>query len=645
MFANAQMLYHLLWAVPLTTALIILTRRRRARILSAFYSDDAQAGRASMAVSRGARLFRGVMIVLTIAGIGVAIAGPRWGTEGKRDRTVGCDVLILLDLSKSMLARDSKPDRITYAKSLVDELLTQLPESRFGIIAFAGTAYSVVPLTTSQDSVRMILDDLDPMDQPYGGSHLEEALKTLMERQPVSGSSFAPVVILSDGEELDGSAKALIPKLKERGFTIFSVGIGDPSLKSRIQLPDNTFVTYKGQPVRTRLNPEALQALATQTDGMYLHADMEPLVMEKVADVIRRKMKVGVRTDSGMRPTERFQWVLAAAITFLFLRLLMSERRLAPAAAIIACMCMPLNGAADAEAQSLTELQEIVENTTDPRLKARRSFVLALRLQHEGAVGEAEALYKALLLSANTSAPLRSRTLQNLGAIHHAQADDSFKDDPKAAIGLFAKATRFYRAALVLRQDTDLVKNLKWAVLRLAQAEERLKILEDRRKRKKEAIRQLISARDSRARADAQPTSDDDNDLALKMTLEGGKTAGPLNVEGLADAIDSAAELQRKFRDTSVMEERRTYGTKAMKDILEALRLLGVRDPKNQKKPPQEGDPNQSNKGDFKKAPTNLPEGLQILRELAKKERDARREVMKSDGPHKRVGRREEKDW
>ena len=175
-FLSGSILWNLLWIIPLILVLAIAGGVRRNKLLRKMFGTDERAARFSNA-SPGKRVFRVILLTLVVLLLAVAAARPSWGKQLMHDTSTGRDLLILFDVSKSMLSDDVKPSRMDHAKWLVREIVKKNPGDRFGLIAFAGESFLVCPLTVDRASFIQLVDDLDVDTIPVGGTNVQLALE------------------------------------------------------------------------------------------------------------------------------------------------------------------------------------------------------------------------------------------------------------------------------------------------------------------------------------------------------------------------------------------------------------------------------------------------------------------------------------
>ena len=327
-----------LWLLPLTVILPMVIvwllrradRRRWERLRRLGERDIVQ----RLLPPTATKSMRWRMARLGLAGalIGVAIAGPRWGTEQAIIRARGIDMVLSLDASLSMLATDDRPNRLTRMKQEVRRLRAMSRGDRVGLVAFAGRSYVLSPLTVDAGALDLFLDNLDPSVVGQAGSSLARTIRQgtdllLLTR---SGADRA-LVVMSDGEAFENVEEVVAEarRAAEQGVSLVTVGFGTTG-GSTIPIREGGRTTTKrdenGQVVVTRYTPEFLQAAAEAAGGTFIDAsqsDKATRVRAALAS-LRRQQRVAAAGES---KTPRYQWFLFPAVLFVILDTLLGERR------------------------------------------------------------------------------------------------------------------------------------------------------------------------------------------------------------------------------------------------------------------------------------------------------------------------------
>ena len=282
----------LLVLLPLLGAGAVLVARLRRRQWTALVAPRLRAA----LLKRGSPLPRWLALLFLLAAcaaIIVALARPQGDAGTRTEKTVGRNLLIALDLSRSMRVSDVKPDRLAQAKLVIYELLDAMPNERIGIIGFAGSAYLYAPLTVDHRAVRETVEQIDETWAPLGGSDLASAIDLAIDTLKKTGQKNNALVIISDGEKHEGDLDRMISEAEKSGVYILAIGVGteDGDYVPNPDFPGNRMVDRNGKPVISRLQPEVMRKLAAETNGRYAVAgtgmDIAAMVKSAITDLGR----------------------------------------------------------------------------------------------------------------------------------------------------------------------------------------------------------------------------------------------------------------------------------------------------------------------------------------------------------------------
>jgi len=262
---------------------------------------------------------------IALLSFGLALAQPQCGERAEMIKRQGIDLVVALDASKSMDARDIQPSRLERAKLELSTLLDELKGDRVAIVVFAGDAFIQCPLTSDYQAAKMFLRAVDPEQMPQGGTNIGAAL--LLSRQVLDsadrGAKDRVVVLLSDGEDLTGAIDEGLAALKEVGAKVLSVGIGSeqgepiPLINKR-----GDVVGYKkdehGTTVITKLDGAGLQRLSSDTGGEYFYQP-RGVAMSEVVKRIDSMQKSELESRLMMRYAEAYQPFVAFGVLFMVL--------------------------------------------------------------------------------------------------------------------------------------------------------------------------------------------------------------------------------------------------------------------------------------------------------------------------------------
>jgi cytochrome c-type biogenesis protein CcmH/NrfG len=267
-----------------------------------------------------------VLLAFTIIVLGAANLQKPGSMENVQRK--GVDVMILLDVSKSMLARDIKPSRLEKAKQFLLRLTDQLENDRIGLILFAGRAYLQMPLTSDHGAARMYIQDASPDAVPTQGTVIGEALSMANTAFNSKERKYKSIVLVSDGEDHDPEAAKVAKQLANNGVMINTVGIGSPD-GSAIEDPTTGDLKKdaEGHTVISKLNEAELQSLANTTNGQYLRLDNVDDALITMTQQLESAEKKAMSDAEFIDYKNYFQWFLAAAFVLLLTEFFLSERR------------------------------------------------------------------------------------------------------------------------------------------------------------------------------------------------------------------------------------------------------------------------------------------------------------------------------
>ncbi len=328
-FGEPWMLWGLLGIPALVLVLVLSERKRRADLARWF--DPALWGRLAAESSPSRRRASSILMIAAIAVLLLGAARPQLGSRILETRQRGSDVVLAVDVSLSMEARDIPPSRRERSRQEILTLLDRLRGDRIALVSFANVAFIQCPLTLDRGAIRTLLPLLDPTSIPEPGTNLADAVHRSIgafQEDPRRGRA---IILLTDGEAHEGDIEKAIAEAKEARVRICAIGIGKPQGEP-IPLPGKPGapVSYKkdreGQVVLTRLEEEPLKRLCSATGGTYVRADAGMAgarVVQSLRDLEQGTMEGGL----GIRYEERFSYFAAIALGLLLAEGLLGTRR------------------------------------------------------------------------------------------------------------------------------------------------------------------------------------------------------------------------------------------------------------------------------------------------------------------------------
>ena len=316
-FGNLNILVFL-WLIPLLCLFYFWSFRKKDFLLATFCPEKSVLPRLLRSVSRRRQITKAALI---IAGIGlalIALSRPQWGFEWEEVQRKGVEIVVAVDVSQSMLARDVDTNRLERAKREVTDLVRMLQGDKIGLVAFAGSSFVECPLTLDYEAFSIFLDALSPDLIPAPGTALAEALRTSLTVFTKERNIPKAIIMITDGEDHEGNILQVVDEARKEGVKIFTIGIGNVE-GAPIPLADPSGGFKKdsgGRLVLSRLDQVTLEKIALNTGGRYVHSVTGEMDLDAIyRDGIRHGMTA---QELGNKKTkkwkERFQWPLLAAI-------------------------------------------------------------------------------------------------------------------------------------------------------------------------------------------------------------------------------------------------------------------------------------------------------------------------------------------
>jgi Ca-activated chloride channel family protein len=468
----------LLILLPLMAVAAVLTFRLRRKQWSAFVAPRLR----DSLLKRGSLVPRWLAVFFLLGGCAtliVALARPRADAGTKTEKTLGRNVMIALDISRSMRVADVKPDRLTQAKVIIYELLEALPNERIGFIGFAGNAYPYAPLTIDHSAVREITEQIDEKWAPLGGSNLPAAVHLAVETLKKTGQKNNALVILSDGEEVkDGSGgselESMIAEAERAGVFVVTIGVGteEGGIVPNPEFPNGKMTDRSGAPIVSRLRPETLRNLAQETKGRFTIANSGQNIPALVTSVVSGLDAFEMEGRERRISIEFYQWLVLPAILFLMLSIIAGTRwkgirTVVTAAALGACFIQPAPASEATQAMQELEGQHYKEARESYNKLAAESRMAETKARYRlgegtaayrgGDFREARTAFSRALLSRNADVQASGHlgignTLFQLG--WQGLSGESYPTDPSAIPDL-DRFTTIVKEALAKMRESD----------------------------------------------------------------------------------------------------------------------------------------------------------------------------------------------
>ena len=619
-FIQPQLFYLVL---PVLLAVIVLAvyashcRKQKVRALLGNGDTDP----AAVKLSPPRRRFRIFLLLLTMLFLIAAAARPFWSSQLVPFEPRGRDLMVIFDVSKSMLATDIAPSRLEHAKFLLRQLVESAPNDRFGLVAFAGKAYLACPLTSDSLAFTQYIDELNTDTVPLGGTNLEAALRVAEQAFKAAAGGNRGILLFTDGDELAGNSAALVNELRKRQIPLFIVGLGDPEVGAPVPEADGTLKRdASGQLITSKLAETSLKKLAGETGGIYVRSTVTDTGLAVIENRIKRLDTAEQQGAQRTLPIEKFPLALIAAAICLVLYFLLSERPLeyrfsrpkSAALLLLPALLFLLAGAAAPEKPETAPAQQPKEIPVEPEPPSDPAELYNLARERQIAGDEKAAnLYETVIRDAADRPDLQTRSLYNLGTGEHrnartiaqqavakvkAQQLDPALEELKKAEGRLKSAEELYVRSLEIPQLQNAVPEASNNLQQLAddrkKIEELKKKIEELKKLQQQAQQQTQQAqqqnqkdqqkqdqKDQQKQDQQQKSGENALDQARKSAEELKNKADELQQQNLSKQAEQARQELDKAKES---REQQKFD-EAQKHLEEAMKALGGSQGQDQK--------------------------------------------------------------
>lgn len=327
MFRFASPIYlYLLLLIPLLTLIYVWVRYQQKKRVKAFGDWDLM----RPLMPDVSVLRRDVKFVLLMAAVGllsVVLARPQYGTRNEEVKRSGIEVAIAVDVSNSMLCQDVNPSRLDKSKMIVSKLVEQFDEDKVGLVAFAGSAITLLPMTSDYVSAKMFLDQLNPATVAIQGTNVAEAITRATAGFSKKANVGRALILITDAEDNEDGAIEAAKQAKKEGIQIFVLSVGTEQ-GGPIPMEDGSFKKdLSGNVVTTKLNEQIGKSIAQAGGGLYVHVDQTNLAQSLLEKEIEKMQKEDISTSMYSEYDEQFGAVAILLFIVLLAELCIMERK------------------------------------------------------------------------------------------------------------------------------------------------------------------------------------------------------------------------------------------------------------------------------------------------------------------------------
>ena len=324
---------HLLWAlllVPLLVIIFIWVGSWKKKALAAF-GDRSIIGKIIPNVSFSRPTLKFVFFILAYTLLIIGLAGPQVGTHVDEVKRKGADLMILLDVSNSMLSQDFAPNRLENAKSALSQLINNLHDDRIGIIVFAGEAYVQMPVTTDYSAAKLFLNTINTGIVPVQGTAIGAAVDMAMKSFDFKDGTSKVMILMTDGENHEDDAVTAAKAAREKGVAIHVLGFGSPQ-GAPVPVYENGkqagfHLDSAGHTVVSKLNEDMCKEIALAGNGVYIRATSANSGLGIVMDQVHKMQQKTYNAKSFKDYEDRFQFFLVIALLLLIAEFFISNRK------------------------------------------------------------------------------------------------------------------------------------------------------------------------------------------------------------------------------------------------------------------------------------------------------------------------------
>jgi Ca-activated chloride channel family protein len=272
-----------------------------------------------------------VILILAFACLIIALVNPKIGTKTETVKREGIDIVFAVDVSKSMLTEDIAPNRLDKTKQIISQVINELGNDKIGVVAYAGSAFPVLPLTTDYGVAKMFVQSMNPGMVSSQGTSLEDAIKMSESYFDKESKTSKLVILISDGEDHSEGAKNTAEEARKAGLKILTIGVGTakggPIPLKRNGIVESFQRDRQNEVVISKLNEASLQEIAKITEGKYINGRSTKEVVDFVKNALENIEKTEFESTQFTDFNSQFQWFLGFGMLLLFVDIFLLEKK------------------------------------------------------------------------------------------------------------------------------------------------------------------------------------------------------------------------------------------------------------------------------------------------------------------------------
>ena len=326
-FAHPELLY-LLLVIPLLIVFYIVMVNKKKKAIAEFGNPELLKPLMPLvSFKRGAWKF--VMILIALMFVIIGVAGPQFGSKLQQIKKQGVELIVVLDVSNSMLAQDIKPNRLEKAKMAISRMVEKLSDDKVGMIVFAGDAYVQLPITTDYSSAKLFLSNINTDIVSVQGTAIGAAIDLAAKSFTPETETSKAIIVITDGENHQDDAVAAARVAHEKGITIHTIGMG---LEQGAPIPEKGnpgqfMKDGSGNVVVSKLDEQTLQEIAKAGEGMYVRASNTDVGLSRLLDEVGKMEKSILEEKVYTDYAEKYQYFILIGLFFIFVEFMILGRR------------------------------------------------------------------------------------------------------------------------------------------------------------------------------------------------------------------------------------------------------------------------------------------------------------------------------
>ena len=311
--------------IPAAVAIFVFAQLRRRRRLERFASSSLLAQLTPSASPARLRT-KFILYTLAVAFLILAAARPQVGSKLREEHQKGIEMMLVVDVSNSMLAEDFEPNRLDRTKFAIDRVVESMKQDRIGVVAFAGEAQVQLPITSDYRMARAFARKLSPAMVRTQGTDLGAAIKLASMSFSSQSEGSRVMILITDGENHESDALDAAQAAAEKGIAIYTIGIGTPE-GAPVMIGGEYLTDDKGDMVVSKLDEKMLQEIASATGGAYVRATKQSIGLKEIVDRLKELDESDLATTRFEAFDEQYQYPLSVALLLLLIEWLILDRR------------------------------------------------------------------------------------------------------------------------------------------------------------------------------------------------------------------------------------------------------------------------------------------------------------------------------